>query len=305
MSEVSVLIIGCGVAGPVLANFLKRRGYNPIVFEKVSKLGDAGASLMLMPNGLKVLNKVGVAEKVEKGSQPLEAFQDLTSDGGLLGSSDLPQSFRSKYGEPAMGVKRTELNLMLKTMLTELDVDVREGWELEDIEEGEDSVTAHFKGHGSVTGSFLIGCDGIKAASRRILLRKRGLSEGLPDFTGLTQTAGLSPTPQALKTRHSMRNWFGEGVHMIAYPVSPDVTSWALTLPEGEGNEADWGLCSAQEIAARREKLLDKISSWKDKSPAELVQKPSRIIKFGIFDRTEMSPNQWYSRRCVLVGDAV
>lgn len=51
MSEVSVLIIGCGVAGPVLANFLKRRGYNPIVFEKVSKLGDAGASLMLMPNG--------------------------------------------------------------------------------------------------------------------------------------------------------------------------------------------------------------------------------------------------------------
>lgn len=218
-----------------------------------------------------------------------------------------------------MGVKRTELNLMLKTMLTDLDVDVREGWELEDIEEGEDSVTAHFKGHGSVTGSFLIGCDGIKAASRRILLRKRGLSEGLPDFTGLTQvsymtraacsrltpqTAGLSPTPQALKTRHSMRNWFGEGVHMIAYPVSPDVTSWALTLPEGEGNEAAWGLCSAQEIAARREKLLDKISSWKDKSPAELVQKPSRIIKFGIFDRTEMSPNQWYSRRCVLVGDA-
>ena len=51
MSAVTVLIIGCGVAGPVLANFLKRKGYNPIVFEKVAKLGDAGASLMLMPNG--------------------------------------------------------------------------------------------------------------------------------------------------------------------------------------------------------------------------------------------------------------
>lgn len=51
MSPVTVLIIGCGVAGPVLANFLKRKGYNPIVFEKVSKLGDVGASLCLMPNG--------------------------------------------------------------------------------------------------------------------------------------------------------------------------------------------------------------------------------------------------------------
>ncbi|KIW21513.1 hypothetical protein PV08_02093 [Exophiala spinifera] len=304
MSEVTVLIIGCGVAGPVLANLLKRKGYSPIVFEKVSKLGDAGASLMLMPNGLKVLNLVGMAEEIEKGSQPLDAYEDLTSDGEILGFSDLPQSFRSKYGSPAMGVKRTELNLMLKNMLTDLNVEVREGWELEDIEEGENSVTAHFKGHGSVTGSFLIGCDGIKAASRRILLSKRGISEGLPDFSGLTQTAGLSPTPKALKTRYSMRNWFGEGVHMIAYPVSPDVTSWALTLPEGEGNEADWGLCSPQEISTRKEKLLAKISSWKDKSPAELVQNPSRIIKFGLFDRTEMSPDQWHSRRIVLVGDA-
>lgn len=93
-----------------------------------------------------------------------------------------------------MGVKRTELNLMLKNMLTDLGVDVREGWELEDIEEGEKSVTAHFKGHGSVTGSFLIGCDGIKAASRRILLSKRSLSEGLPDFTGLTQVSGITQT---------------------------------------------------------------------------------------------------------------
>ena len=46
-----VLIIGCGVAGPVLANFYKRKGYHPIVFEKVRELGDAGASLMLMSNG--------------------------------------------------------------------------------------------------------------------------------------------------------------------------------------------------------------------------------------------------------------
>lgn len=51
MPSITVLIIGCGVAGPVLANLLKHKGYNPIVFEKVTKLGDAGASLLLMPNG--------------------------------------------------------------------------------------------------------------------------------------------------------------------------------------------------------------------------------------------------------------
>lgn len=189
MPEVKVLIIGCGVAGPVLANFLKRKGYTPIVFERVTKLGDAGASLMLMPNGLKVLGLTGMLSDIQRDSIDLEAFVDATSNGEILGTSDIPTTFKEKYGTPALGVKRTELNLKLKNMVQGLDVDIREGWELDDIDETEDSVTAHFKGRESVTGSFLIGCDGIKAASRKVLLGKTGSKEGLPEFTGLTQVS--------------------------------------------------------------------------------------------------------------------
>jgi len=192
MPEIKVLIIGCGVAGPVFAHFLKRKGYTPIVFEKVSQLGDAGASLMLMPNGLKVLSLVGILDDIRRDSIDLQALIDTTSSGEVLGESDLPRTFEAKYGTPGLGVKRTELNLKLKAMVQDLGVDVREGWELEGIDETEDSVTAHFKGKSeSVTGSFLIGCDGIKAASRRVLLAKKGLQEGLPEFTGLTQVSKI------------------------------------------------------------------------------------------------------------------
>jgi salicylate hydroxylase len=52
MSSPKVIIIGCGVAGPVIALLLQKKGYKPIVFEKVRELGDAGASLMMFPNGL-------------------------------------------------------------------------------------------------------------------------------------------------------------------------------------------------------------------------------------------------------------
>ncbi len=51
MPAPKAVIIGCGVAGPVLALLLQKKGYEPIVVEKVKELGDAGASLMLMPNG--------------------------------------------------------------------------------------------------------------------------------------------------------------------------------------------------------------------------------------------------------------
>jgi salicylate hydroxylase len=141
---------------------------------------------------LKVLNLVGVAAELEKELLPLEGFLDRTSNGDVLGFSDLPKSFKRKYGQHAMGVKRTILNLKLKEMLIDMGVEVREGWELEDLEEGEDSVTASFKGGRKATGAFLIGGDGIKAASRKILLQKQGLTEGLPPFSGLTQVGRLT-----------------------------------------------------------------------------------------------------------------
>lgn len=46
-----VIVVGCGIAGPVIAILLQKKGYTPIVVEKVKELGDAGASLFLQPNG--------------------------------------------------------------------------------------------------------------------------------------------------------------------------------------------------------------------------------------------------------------
>lgn len=138
-----------------------------------------------------MLELVGVTSEIEKESEPLQGFLDVTPDGKILGFSELPKSFKKVYGQHAMGVKRTDLNLKLKNMLIDMGLEVREGWELEDIEEDESSVTAHFKGGRSVSGAFLIGSDGIKAASRRILLKKQGLVEGLPPFSGLTQVSKL------------------------------------------------------------------------------------------------------------------
>lgn len=81
---------------------------------------------------------------------------------------------------------------MLKKTLLDRDIEVREGWELLDIEEKKDSVTAYFNHERVVTASFLIGCDGIKSASRSALLRSKGIAEGLPSYTGLTQVTMFS-----------------------------------------------------------------------------------------------------------------
>lgn len=147
---------------------------------------------------LKVLNLVGLADTLKAESTPLQELWDASETGEVLGQSDLPKTFGDRYSQPAVGVRRTTVNLKLKNMLLDIGVDVREGWELVDVQENEDSVTAFFDGGRSVTGSFLIGCDGIRAASRSILLRNQGIAQGAPVYTGLTQVHPNIPISHAL-----------------------------------------------------------------------------------------------------------
>ena len=43
-----VIIIGCGVAGPTLAIFLKRLGFEPVIYERAKEFADAGLSLLFV-----------------------------------------------------------------------------------------------------------------------------------------------------------------------------------------------------------------------------------------------------------------
>jgi salicylate hydroxylase len=68
----TVLVIGGGIGGPVLAIHLKNKGFKPIIFEKVRELKDVGGTLMLAPNGYKALSMVGLDKRIQETSLPVQ-----------------------------------------------------------------------------------------------------------------------------------------------------------------------------------------------------------------------------------------
>ena len=60
-----VLIIGGGVAGPVLAIFLRKAGIDALVFEADAGPNRGGAGLSIATNGMRVLKAAGVLPAVE------------------------------------------------------------------------------------------------------------------------------------------------------------------------------------------------------------------------------------------------
>lgn len=250
-----------------------------------------------------MLNLVGVANQIQQESWPLEAFVEATDGGEVLASSLIPASWKDAYGQPGNGVRRTVVNLKLRDSVIGHGVDVRYGYELQEIHESEECVRAVFKNGEVVEGDVLIGCDGIKSRTRAVLQQWHKAQEGLPPFTGLSQTAGISLTPEKLRDVSGLRNWYGSGVHVIAYPVSTTHTSWAITLPESEQSSESWKLYPPDEVDSVRARLRPSLAGF-DGAIHEMLDSCERIVKFGLFDRPELQPEHWYSRRCVLVGDA-
>jgi salicylate hydroxylase len=255
---------------------------------------------------LKVLSTLGVADIVTATSPHLTEIRDKRFSGENLGFTKLPITWKQKYGQPICGVKRTVLNLALKEALIKEGIEVHEGWKLKDMIETDDSVTAVSEDGKQVKGSFLVGCDGIKAISRSIILAQHGVQETKVNYTGLIQTNGMSPTPAAMLAQPGWLNLYGPGAHFICYQASPEITSWAFTQRELTEADETWKAASDQEMELLRNQLLEQFGHWTD-PVSDLISTSSRIIKYGLYDRPQLEPQQWYSQkygRCVLIGDA-
>ncbi|KAF3762022.1 FAD/NAD(P)-binding domain-containing protein [Cryphonectria parasitica EP155] len=313
MASPKVLVIGGGVAGAVLALILKEKGYSPIVFEKHSMIGEVGATLSLMPNGIHVLGlpSVAVADWIYATAEGLKVFQEFKADGTLLGQSDLPSSYKAKYDYEACGISRTALSKRLSERLHEENIELREHWSLTGFSENDSGATAFFSNGETVSGEFILGCDGLHSSTRAALLKTKGLDPEHPPatYTGMTQTAGITRTPEKIAAMGpGLRNWYGDAIHVVSYTINASHSSWAITRAEEEGTKESWHLYNSNEREAAQRSLLASSGpggvAQFEPCVQEMFATAERLVKFGLYDRDELAPQLWHGRRVVLVGDA-
>lgn len=72
-----IAIVGCGIAGPAAALFLRRLDAEITVFDKVSNLCPVGAGFLLQPAGLDVLNELGLAQTLIAQGAPISGLMGI------------------------------------------------------------------------------------------------------------------------------------------------------------------------------------------------------------------------------------
>jgi salicylate hydroxylase len=122
-------------------------------------------------------------------------------------------------------------------------------------------------------------------------------------LTFTIQQGAFSPTPASLRGPSAMVNFYGPGAHVIMYQLTEELSAWAITSPDEEAASESWQSYSAHELPKQKKALLQEFDAWCD-PVKELIAGAQKLMKFGLYDRPGLTPEQWYDGRCVLIGDA-
>jgi len=281
------LIIGCGIAGPVLAMFLKRAGLLPEIFEGRSAPSDeAGAFLNLAPNGAAILRTLGIDEDVLGYGTPTTKILFQNHRAKRLGLNP----------EQTTLIKRGLLNRGLREAAVNAGVPLHFGKRLVDIEQRNGKVKAVFEDGTSAEGDLIVGCDGIHSRTRRVAVPEAPD----PSYTGIIDCGAFTRTSAAGAADGIMRMTFGlKG--FFGYQVVPSgEVYWFENYPED--HEPDRDALDAIPQQQWRDRLL--AMHGDDHHPvAEIIRSTEGPIgRWPIYDMQSIP--RWQQGLICLIGDA-
>jgi 3-hydroxybenzoate 6-monooxygenase len=289
-----VLIAGGGIGGLATAMGLAQKGIRSILLEKSASLGEIGAGIQLGPNAFHAFDYLGVGEAARGMAvyiDQLRLMDALTAE--EITHVDLGEAFRARFRNPYAVVHRGDLHgVFLRACRNSDLIELRVSSEVVGYEQDGSSVTVKFANGDRVSGSLLIGADGLWSN-----IRKQVTADGPPRVSGHTTYRSVIPTeqmPEDLRW-NAATLWAGPKCHIVHYPLSGWkvfnlVVTYHNDAPEpvaGKPVSEEEVLKGFGHIHERAQSIIRHGKNWKlwvlcDRDPAE----------------------RWIDGRVVLLGDA-
>lgn len=292
------LIIGAGIAGPVAAIFLKRAGFDVQMFEAWPYSTGIGGGLQIAPNGMHVLDEIGLAGEMIADGSVCDVFDFLTQSGAPIAS--INRNMKQRFGQPAVNMRRSTLLEALINKAWGENVDLHFEKRLARIEDRADQpILVHFTDGSSAEGDFVIGADGVHSA-----VRTHVIPDGPQPFdTGLIGFGGFVPRSviegfaigQRIVATCGQSGFFGYGF------CSPDPESGGMWWSTQPSNGVAAATFRAMDQEAIRRHLLDFHTGWHD--PIRQILQAANTI--SVTDTLDVATLPTWSRgRTLLIGDA-
>ena len=157
MDGLRVIVVGAGMGGLTAALALRHAGFQFEVYDRVRELTPAGAGISLWPNGVKVLNRLGLGSALASIGGSMDHICYRAKAGEVLTHFSLEPLVQA-VGQRPYPVARTDLQALLLGAVGASSVHLDAT--CVGVEQDEAGATALFADGRRATGDLVVGADG-------------------------------------------------------------------------------------------------------------------------------------------------
>ncbi len=238
LKERPIAIVGAGIGGAAAALALAMRGARVEVFEQAREIEEVGAGLQIGPNGVKVLDRLGVRQQVlGQANRPEAVALRRFTSGQEVARVPFGAKAVDRWGAPMAQIHRADLLDVLARQAVDCGAEFVTDAQVTGVQR--DGREAVLQGEETL-GRFdlVIGADGLKSTIRSFVT---GAHE--PVFSGQVAWRALVALEVGDLDQSLTHVFLGSGLHVVVYPLKTRGVWNLVAVRQGRGAVAeDWRL---------------------------------------------------------------
>ncbi len=290
MYGLKAIVIGAGIGGLTAGIALRQAGYEVEIYDRVRDLRPVGAGISLWSNGIKVLNRLGLGDKMAAIGGQMDRMEYRHLSGTLLNEISLSPLI-AEVGQRPYPVARRDLQNMLLEAFEASGGKLTLGAKCIGVVERDRDITAKFEDGSTATGEVLVASDGVNS-----ILREYVLGEKVePKYGGYVNWNGLVAVSDDLAPADMWAIYVGENKRASLMPVAGDRFYFFFDVPLLKGTTCDRANYQAE--------LKKHFEGWA--KPVQLLIErldPETVARVEIHDVGPIS--RMVKGRVALIGDA-
>ena len=286
----NVLIVGAGIAGPTLAYWLQRAGYEPTVVERSPELRRGGYLVDFWGAGFDVADQMGIVPEVIRRGYHLAQVRQVGDEGRRITAFD-PELFVRGTNGRYVSIARSELGAIIYGALGGR-VETIFGDSVRALDDDGNRVNVTFDSGRTRDFDLVIGADGLHSEVRRLVF---GPQERFEKFLGMTVAAfeveGYRPRDELVAVMYTQ-----VGYQVTRLSLRNDVTMFLFTF-------VDDGSVANHDAPAQQAALRARLAGAKWEIPA-ILERMGDAKTFYCDRVSQIQMPSWTRGRVALLGDA-